>query len=336
MVTGGAGFIGSNFVKYWLDKYPKDSVVVLDALTYAGRRENLTSLKDNPNFSFVKGDICNSDLVESVMKNTDATVHFAAESHVDRSVSGPGEFVHTNVWGTFTLLEAARKYHTRFHHVSTDEVFGSLPRDSKDKFQENRPYDPRSPYSASKAGSDHLVRAYFHTYGLPVTITNCSNNYGPNHFPEKFIPLTITNLLEEKKVPIYGDGGQKRDWLYVTDHCRAIDLVLQKGVLGETYCVGGYIPGPSGEISNLELTKKILKLMNLGEEWIEYVKDRPGHDQKYAINWNKLKALGYEPQVSLDEGLAMTIDWYKQNTKWWKKIKEESFKDYYQKQYATP
>lgn len=335
MVTGGAGFIGSNFVKYWLDKYPKDSVVVLDALTYAGRRENLASFKGNPNFSFVKGNICNADLVDSLTKSVDTVVHFAAESHVDRSVSGPGEFVHTNVWGTFTLLEAARKYHTRFHHVSTDEVFGSLPRDSKDKFQENTPYDPRSPYSASKAGSDHLVRAYFHTYGLPVTITNCSNNYGPNHFPEKFIPLTITNLLEGKKVPIYGDGGQKRDWLYVTDHCRAIDLVLQKGVLGETYCVGGYIPGPDGEISNLELTKKILKLMNLGEEWIEYVKDRPGHDQKYAINWDKLKNIGYEPEVSLDEGLAMAIAWYKQNTKWWKKIKGESFKDYYQKQYVT-
>lgn len=321
LVTGGAGFIGCNFVRYWFEKYPKDKIVVLDALTYAGRRENLAFAKNNPNFRFVKGNICNKKLVDDLVKEVDTIVHFAAESHVDRSVVGPGAFVKTNVWGTFTLLEAARANQTRFHHVSTDEVFGSLERNSKEKFSENTAYCPRSPYSASKAASDHLVRSYFHTYNLPVTITNCSNNYGPNHFPEKLIPLVITNLLEGKNVPVYGDGGQKRDWLYVTDHCRAIDLVLHKGVIGDTYCVGGYIPGPDGEITNLELVHKILQLMGLSKERIEYVKDRPGHDQKYAINWSKLKKLGYEPQMNLDDGLTQTINWYQQNQPWWRRLK---------------
>ncbi len=334
LVTGGAGFIGCNFVRYWLAKYPLDHLVVLDALTYAGRRSNLREVWTNPHFTFVKGNICNQDLVESLVKNVDTIVHFAAESHVDRSVMGPKAFVQSNVWGTFTLLEAVRKYKTRFHHVSTDEVFGALARDSRDKFNESTPYDPRSPYAASKAASDHLVRAYFHTYGLPVTISNCTNNYGPHHFPEKFIPLIITNLLEGKKIPVYGDGGQSRDWLYVDDHCQAIDLILKKGILGETYCVGGYIPGPRGEITNLELIHKILKLMNLDDDSIEYVKDRPGHDQKYAIDWSKIKKLGYEPQVNLDEGLERTIDWYKQHPTWWQRIKNQTFKKYYQRQYA--
>lgn len=308
LVTGGAGFIGCNFVKYWLGKYPGDEVVVLDALTYAGKMSNLKEVKGHPGFSFVRGNITKRKLVDRLVADVDMVVHFAAESHVDRSVTGPGTFVRTNVWGTYVLLEAARKYSRRFHHISTDEVFGSLPRDSKEKFNENTKYDPRSPYSASKASSDHLVRAYFHTYGLPVTISNCSNNYGPNHHPEKLIPLTITNLLSGKKVPVYGDGGQLRDWLYVTDHCRAIEMILKKGVIGETYLIGGM----EGEITNFELVKKIIHLMGKDEkESIEFVADRPGHDQKYAVDWTKIKTkLGWEPEVGLDDGLRRTIEWF--------------------------
>jgi dTDP-glucose 4,6-dehydratase len=240
LVTGGAGFIGSNFILYWMAQHPDDSIVNLDKLTYAGNLENLTSVEKNPHYSFIHGDICDSSVVKKAMDGVDIVVHFAAESHVDRSILDAAPFVTTNVLGTQVLLEAALAAKvSRFHHVSTDEVFGSLALDDVSKFNERTPYDPRSPYSASKAGSDHLVRAYYHTFGLPITITNCSNNFGPFHFPEKFIPLAITNILEGKKVPVYGDGKNVRDWLYVEDHCRAIEAVLLKGTVGETYCVGG-------------------------------------------------------------------------------------------------
>ena len=303
LVTGGAGFIGSNFIHYILKKYPDYGVVNLDALTYAGNLENLKDVEANPNYKFVKGDICDKDLVNDLVKDCDAIVHFAAESHVDRSILDAENFVKTNVLGTFNLLEAAKNNgNKRFHHVSTDEVFGALaPNDPK--FNENTPYSPRSPYSASKAASDHLVNAYFHTYNLPITISNCSNNYGPYHFPEKIIPLFITNLMEEKKVPIYGDGEQVRDWLYVEDHCEAIDSILHKGKIGETYCIGG-----DSEKTNLEITKKIIELMGKDESSIEYVKDRPGHDRRYAIDFSKIKnELGWEPKVSFEEGLRRTI-----------------------------
>jgi dTDP-glucose 4,6-dehydratase len=276
----------------------------------------------------VKGDITDAALVDSLVAECDAVVHFAAESHVDRSILGPEAFVRTNILGTFTLLEAARKDNKRLHHVSTDEVFGSLAPDAP-AFSETTPYDPRSPYSASKASSDHLVRSYAHTYGLPVTISNCSNNYGPYHFPEKLIPLAITNLLEGKSVPVYGDGGQVRDWLYVEDHCRAIDLILRQGKIGETYCVGG-----NGEKENLWIVKKLLALLGKDESMIEYVKDRPGHDRRYAINFDKIKSeLGWQPTVTLEEGLAKTVEWFKSHESWWKNVKSGEYQKYYSEQY---
>jgi dTDP-glucose 4,6-dehydratase len=252
LITGGAGFIGSNFILYWLKKYPQDQIINLDKLTYAGNLENLKAVEKNSNYQFVKGDITDKKLVDSLMKKVDTVVHFAAESHVDRSILDPGPFIKTNIEGTYVLLEAALANKIkRFHHISTDEVFGSLPLNSKKKFNEKTPYAPRSPYSASKAASDHLVRAYHITYNLPITISNCSNNFGPYQFPEKLIPLAITNLLEGKKVPIYGDGLYVRDWLYVEDHCRALDLILHKGKIGETYFIGGL----TEDISNLEVIK---------------------------------------------------------------------------------
>lgn len=328
LITGGAGFIGSNFVHYILQTYPDYEVVVLDALTYAGNLENLAALQSDPHYRFVKGDITDVSLVDPLVAECDAIVHFAAESHVDRSILGPAAFVRTNIFGTFTLLEAARKYNTRFHHVSTDEVFGSLAPDAS-AFHETTPYDPRSPYSASKAGSDHLVRAYHHTYGLPVTISNCSNNYGPYHFPEKLIPLAITNLLEGKKVPVYGDGAQVRDWLYVEDHAKAIALILEKGRIGETYCIGG-----DGERENIWIARKLLELLSKDETSIEYVKDRPGHDRRYAVNFSKIKTeLGWQPSVSLEEGLAKTVEWFRTNETWWKRVKSGEYQQYYEKQY---
>jgi dTDP-glucose 4,6-dehydratase len=281
--------------------------------------ENLEPIKDK--IKFVKGDICDASAVDQIMAdfNVDTIVHFAAESHVDRSIVNPSDFITTNVLGTGVLLDAARKYGVkRFHHVSTDEVFGMLEADSKEKFSENTKYNPRSPYSASKAGSDHLVMSYFYTYNLPVTISNCSNNFGPYHFPEKFIPLAITNILEGKKIPIYTPGNQIRDWLYVEDHCRAIDLILQKGKEGETYLVGA----SHKEYSNLEVAKMILKIMGKGEDLIELVKDRPGHDVKYAVNSSKIKKeLGWRPEKEFEEYLKLTIEWYKNNESWWKKLK---------------
>ena len=324
LITGGAGFIGSNFIHYWMNGYPADQVINLDKLTYAGNLENLRSVENLPNYKFIQGDIADQELVEKIFQNEDfdLIVHFAAESHVDRSILEPDVFLKTNIIGTHNLLREALKNKTRFHHVSTDEVFGSLEKDNP-AFDEKTPYDPRSPYSASKAAADHLVRAYFHTYGLPVTISNCSNNYGPFHFPEKLFPLFITNILEGKKIPLYGDGSNVRDW-------RAIDVIINKGKIGETYCVGG-----NSEKSNKEVTYKILELMESGEEMIEFVKDRPGHDQRYAIDFSKMKKeLGWEPSVSFEEGLKKTIEWFKNNQAWWKNIKSGEYQKYYAKQYG--
>ena len=320
LVTGGAGFIGSNYVHHILREYPEDSVVVLDLLTYAGNLENLKEAEGNPQYRFEKGDIADANIVDTLVSECDAVVHFAAESHVDRSIVDPMAFVRTNVLGTQVLLDAARNNgKKRFHHVSTDEVFGALGPDDA-PFNESTSYDPRSPYSASKAGSDHLVRAYFHTYGLPVTISNCSNNYGPYHFPEKLIPLAITNLLEGKSVPVYGDGKQVRDWLHVEDHCKAIDLVFRKGRIGETYCVGG-----NGERENIHIIKTLLDALGLGEDRIEYVTDRPGQDRRYAIDFSKIKdELGWEPSVTLEEGLQRTVEWYREHEEWWRKLKMKS------------
>ena len=332
LITGGAGFIGSNFIHYWMKKYSQDEIVNLDKLTYSGNLSNLRIVENLPNYHFIKGDITDKKLLEKLFKkeNFDLIVHFAAESHVDRSITDPDIFLKTNILGTHNLLCMALKNRTRFHHVSTDEVFGSLKKNDP-AFNEKTPYDPRSPYSASKAASDHLVRAYFHTYELPITISNCSNNYGPFHFPEKLFPLFITNLLENKKIPLYGDGEAVRDWLYVEDHCRAIDTIIKKGKIGETYCIGG-----NSEKSNKEVTYKILALLDKNEKMIEFVKDRPGHDQRYAIDFSKIKnELGWEPSVSFEDGIKKTIDWFSTNKAWWKSIKNGKYKEYYDKQYAN-
>jgi dTDP-glucose 4,6-dehydratase len=319
LVTGGAGFIGSNFIHYWLKKYPDDGIVNLDKLTYAGNLENLKGLSKNSNYKFIKGDICDPDIVKRAMDGVDIVVHFAAESHVDRSIDDPSIFVRTNVLGTQVLLEEAlRAKVNRFHHVSTDEVFGALKLKDSTKWTESTPYAPRSPYAASKAASDHLVRSYHITYGLPITITNCSNNFGPFQYPEKLISLSITNILEGKKIPVYGDGLYIRDWLYVEDHCSGIEAVLIKGKVGETYLIGA----KHEEISNLELAKIILKTMGVSEEEKEFVKDRPGHDRKYALDWSKIKdELGWEPKYDFKEALEKTIKWYKENKEWWKALK---------------
>lgn len=319
LVTGGAGFIGSNFISYWIKKHPDDKIVNFDKLTYAGNLANLKNVENSPHYHFVQGDIVDKKSVEEVMKGIDTVVHFAAESHVDRSITDASPFVMTNVVGTQVLLDAAVKHGVkRFHHISTDEVFGSLELGSDKKFTINSPYKPHSPYSASKAGSDHLVRAYFDTYNLPITISNCSNNFGPYHHPEKLVPLAITNLIEGKKVPVYGDGKYVRDWLYVEDHCRAIDKILTDGKVGETYLVGGQ----TADISNLEVIKKILNLMGEGENKIEHVTDRLGHDRRYAIDWSVTKdQLGWEPQYDFDSALEKTINWYKNNKDWWKPLK---------------
>lgn len=319
LVTGGAGFIGSNFIRYWLKANPSDKIINLDKLTYAGNLESLTDISQNPNYTFVQGDICDTDLVDSLLNGVDLIVHFAAESHVDRSIKDSSDFIKTNVEGTRVLLEAAKNNGgIRFHHVSTDEVFGSLSlRDPK--FNENTPYDPRSPYSASKASSDHLVRAYFHTHNLPITISNCSNNYGPYQFPEKLIPLFITNLIEGKKVPVYGQGQNVRDWIHVEDHNRGVEQIIKKGKIGETYCLGG-----NNEIKNIEITQNILQLMGQGEEMIEYVNDRLGHDLRYAIDFSKAeRELGWRPQIDFVSGLQDTISWYKNNPAWWQKLKNK-------------
>lgn len=318
LVTGGAGFIGSNFIRQYLKNNPGDAITNLDLLTYAGLRENLADLEGHGNYRFVQGDICDAVLAGELAKDADAIIHFAAESHVDRSINDPSSFVRTNVIGTQVLLDAARNNgNKRFHHVSTDEVFGSLTMDDP-KFTETTSYDPRSPYSASKAASDHLVRAYYHTYGLPVTISNCTNNYGPYQFPEKLIPLFITNLIEGKKVPVYGKGSNIRDWIFVDDHNSGVEAILKKGKIGETYCLGG-----ENELSNLDITEQILSLMGTGHEMVQYVEDRKGHDFRYAMNIAKAKKdLEWYPRTDFKTGLEQTVDWYKKNEAWWKKLKQ--------------
>ena len=322
LVTGGSGFIASNFIKYWLNKYPKDKIINLDKLTYAGNLQNLIDIQDNPNYQFVKGDICDKDLVMKLTKDVDLIVHFAAESHVDRSIEGPEEFVKTNVEGTLVLLEAALANGSiRFHHISTDEVFGELPLDDPNaKFHENMPYAPRSVYSASKAASDHLVRAYHATHKLPITISNCSNNYGPYQYPEKLIPLAITRAIMNEEIPVYGEGTQVRDWIHVEDHCRAIELCITKGKIGETYLFGG-----NGEKQNIWIVKKILELLDKPENLIVHVGDRKGHDLRYAIDFSKAqKELGYEPSKSIDQWLKDTVEWYVNNEDWWKPLKKKA------------
>ncbi|NCO12142.1 MAG: dTDP-glucose 4,6-dehydratase [Candidatus Pacebacteria bacterium CG11_big_fil_rev_8_21_14_0_20_34_55] len=331
LVTGGAGFIGSNFIIYWLNKYPESKIINLDSLTYAGNLSSLKTVEDNPNYTFIEGNITNSELVDKIMDDVDVVVHFAAESHVDRSILDPGIFLETNVLGTHVLLASALKNKIdRFHYISTDEVFGSLELGNPNsKFSESTAYDPRSPYSASKASSDHLVRAYGETYGLNYTITNCSNNYGELQYPEKFIPLAITNLMEGKKIPVYGDGLQVRDWLYVQDHCDAIDRVLHSDKSQETYVVGGL----TKEVPNIEIVKMIVEIMGKDETQIEYVKDRAGHDRRYSVDWSKInKELGWKPTVSFEEGLKKTIEWYQLNQEWWKPLKIDS-KDFFAKNY---
>lgn len=326
LVTGGAGFIGSNFIRYWIKKYPTDEIVNLDKLTYAGHLASTKDFSNNKNYTFIKGDITQSGDVEKAIDGVDTVVNFAAETHVDRSIVGPKDFVLTNVVGTQILLDAAVKHKvSKFHHVSTDEVFGDLPLDSKEKFNEKTLYNPRSPYSASKASSDHLVRAYHETYGLPITITNTSNNFGPFQDPEKFLPRMITNLIQGEKVKVYGDGLYVRDWLYVEDHVEAIDLVLNKGKLGETYLVGSL----TEDINNLSVVKRLNKLFGKAEDDIDFIKDRPGHDRRYAVDWSKIKMeLGWSPKYDFDTYLSKTIEWYKANDWWWKDLKVNAEKLY--------
>lgn len=330
VVTGGAGFIGSNFVRYMVDKYPEYELINLDCLTYAGNLENLSTCAEKPNYRFVKADIADAAAVESVLaQQVDAIVNFAAESHVDRSIKDPGVFVRTNVVGTQTLLEGARKYKIKkYLQVSTDEVYGTLGQEGF--FSETTPLAPNSPYSASKAGADLLVRAYFETYGLSVNITRCSNNYGPYHFPEKLIPLVITNALEGKEIPVYGDGLQVRDWLHVTDHCRAIDLVLHKGIDGEVYNVGGH-----NERTNLHIVQTILKELGKSEALIKHVSDRLGHDRRYAIDAAKIsEQLGWKPLYTFESGIKETVQWYLDNQEWWKRVKSGDYQNYYQAMYG--
>jgi dTDP-glucose 4,6-dehydratase len=348
VITGGAGFIGSNFVHHWCENYPEDRVIVLDALTYAGNLNNLGTLKDRKNFRFLQGDICDRALVDELFagENIDTVAHFAAESHVDRSILGPGAFVQTNVVGTFTLLESFRQHwlsnhqpdNYRFLHVSTDEVYGSLGLDDP-AFTETTPYAPNSPYSASKAGSDHLARAYFHTYGMPTIITNCSNNYGSYHFPEKLIPLMCINILLGKPLPVYGDGQNVRDWLYVRDHCQALDTVIHKGKAGETYNIGG-----NNEVKNIDLVRMLCDLMDElapdlpvkpAQNLITFVRDRPGHDRRYAIDASKIRTeLGWQPEETVEGGLRKTIQWYLDHRDWWQPLLSKEYQEYYGKVYG--
>jgi dTDP-glucose 4,6-dehydratase len=332
LVTGGAGFIGSNFIRYWLQAHPEDTIVNLDVLTYAGNLENLKECESNPQYHFVKGDICDAELVNSLMADATHVVHFAAESHVDRSIINPGAFVQTNVMGTLILLQAAvAQKISHFHHISTDEVFGSLPLGTDAKFTDSTAYDPRSPYAASKAGSDHLVRAYGETFGLPFTLTNCSNNYGEYQFPEKLIPLAITNCIDNKPIPVYGDGLNIRDWLYVQDHCTAIDAVLTKGTVGKTYLVGGMLK----DVPNIEIAQMIIHAFGKDQSMIQFVTDRPGHDRKYSVDWNTIHTeLGWQPSVTLEEGLQKTIAWYTQHEGWWRPLLTKN-KQYFETQYNS-
>lgn len=334
LITGGAGFIGSNFIYYQLQNHPQDEFICLDALTYAGNLETLQPVMYHDNFKFVKGDIADRDFVYKLFETEkpDIVVNFAAESHVDRSILEPELFLRTNIIGTGVLMDACRKYGIkRYHQVSTDEVYGDLPLDRPDLFfTEETPLHTSSPYSASKASADLLVLAYHRTYGLPVTISRCSNNYGPYHFPEKLIPLMIINALHDKKLPVYGTGENVRDWLYVEDHCSAIDLIIRKGRVGEVYNIGGH-----NEKTNLEVVKTILKELGKGEDLITFVKDRPGHDRRYAIDPAKIhQDLGWLPKTSFAEGIKKTIKWYLDNESWWRSIINGEYQDYYNRMYS--
>ncbi|MDI3548505.1 MAG: dTDP-glucose 4,6-dehydratase [Halanaerobiales bacterium] len=324
LITGGAGFIGSNFIRHLLENY-NDEIVNLDKLTYAGNPENLEEIENNPNYSFIRGDIGDPEIVNQIVsRGIDIIVNFAAESHVDRSIEDPAIFLKTNVLGTQVLLEAAQKYRIRkFIQISTDEVYGSLG--PTGYFTETSPLAPNSPYSASKAGADLLVRAYHQTYGLPVNITRCSNNYGPYQFPEKLIPLFVTNAMGDKKLPLYGDGRNIRDWIHVKDHCRAIDLVMREGKEGEIYNIGA-----NSERTNLEITREILRILQKPESLISFVRDRPGHDRRYAIDSSKIREeLGWQPQYDFTTGLKETVRWYQENTGWWKRIKSGEYRRKY-------
>lgn len=334
IVTGGAGFIGSNFIFYMLKNHPEDRIVCLDCLTYAGNLSTLESVMENPNFRFVKGDITDREAVDKLFgeEKPDIVVNFAAESHVDRSIDNPGVFLHTNIMGTQTLMEACRKYGIqRYHQVSTDEVYGDLPLDRPDLFfTETTPIHTSSPYSASKASADLLVMAYYRTYKLPVTISRCSNNYGPYHFPEKLIPLMIINALADKPLPVYGTGENMRDWLYVEDHCKAIDLIIRKGRVGEVYNIGGH-----NEMKNIDIVKIIIKALGKPESLITYVKDRAGHDMRYAIDPTKIHdELGWSPETKFADGIQKTIKWYLENRSWWETIISGEYQQYYEKFYG--
>lgn len=349
LITGGAGFIAANLVHHWAAAHPDDRIVVLDALTYAGNRATIAPLIEAGRISFVHGDIGDRPLVDDLLAEHGIThvAHLAAESHVDRSITGPGAFLSTNVTGTFTLLEAFRAHWQaagspegwRFLHVSTDEVFGSLE-PSDPPFSETTPYSPRSPYAASKASSDHLARAWQHTYGLPVLVSNCSNNYGPFHFPEKLIPLTLINILLGRPIPVYGDGSNVRDWLYVQDHCRALERILLAGDPGRTYCIGG-----CNEVANLDLVRMLCDLMDEqapelpvrpSRELIRFVADRPGHDRRYAIDATRIREeLGWQPQVTVQEGLRRTVQWYLSHRSWWQPLLSEEYASYLESQYAS-
>lgn len=334
IVTGGAGFIGGNFIHYMINKYSDYKIICLDALTYAGNMETLESVKDNPNFKFYKADIADRTAVYEIFEKEkpDIVVNFAAESHVDRSIDNPGIFLQTNVIGTSVLMDACRKYGiTRYHQVSTDEVYGDLPLDRPDLFfTETTPLHTSSPYSASKASADLLVQAYHRTFKLPVTISRCSNNYGPYHFPEKLIPLMIANALADKELPVYGKGENVRDWLYVEDHCSAIDLIIHNGKVGEVYNIGGH-----NEKTNLEVVKIILKELGKSESLIKYVTDRPGHDMRYAIDPSKIhNELGWLPATKFEDGIKKTIKWYLDNKEWWQHILNGEYKEYYAKHYG--
>jgi dTDP-glucose 4,6-dehydratase len=330
LVTGGAGFIGSNFVRWAISAHPDWHVTTLDKLTYAGRMENLRDVLDHPRHRFVKGDIADRGLSAPLVQDVEVVVHFAAETHVDRSIQAAGEFIHTDVFGTFVLLEAARtaKALRRFVQISTDEVYGSVPTGHSRETDELR---PRNPYAASKAGADRLAYSYWATYGVDVIVTRASNNYGPNQFPEKVIPLFITNAIDQLSLPLYGDGLNVRDWLHVEDHCRALDLLIEHGRAGEVYNIGG-----GNEVANVDLTHKILELADRPATLITPVADRPGHDRRYSLDTTKLRALGWKPAVPFDAGLAATVAWYRANEWWWRPIKEQdpAFRAYYQAQYG--
>ncbi|PAF18124.1 dTDP-glucose 4,6-dehydratase [Terribacillus saccharophilus] len=332
LVTGGAGFIGGNFVKYMVNKYPEYHIFNLDALTYAGDLTKHRDVEERENYSFIKADIADREIINEFFNKEkfDYVVHFAAESHVDRSITEPEIFIKTNVLGTQVLLDAAKSINVKkFVHVSTDEVYGELDFDPETFFTEHTPLKPNSPYSASKASSDMIVRAYYETYNMPINITRCSNNYGPYHFPEKLIPLTISRVLNDEKVPVYGDGKNIRDWLHVEDHCSAIDLVMHEGDLGEVYNVGGH-----NEKTNLEVVKTIISALDKSEDLIEFVEDRLGHDKRYAIDPTKLEKLGWNPIYNFETGIKQTIEWYLANKDWWENIVNGDYKNYFEEQYT--